>query len=170
MADKVICITEAPRKTLPNGLRVYDEAAKPKDDEIQVRVTFPAIREGDLPAIINAIVAAMTLDNKGGQIVGIDEKEMVKMLFRALGNERGDEIAEEMYPSTGKDKYDPDRTKEILPPPIQKVKDQPGVQPTPAAVTPGTPAGADGEQKEALLRMYNAGLALVEASNGTHTS
>lgn len=138
MADKVICITEAPRKTLPNGLRVYDEAAKPKDDEIQVRVTFPAIREGDLPALIKAIAEAMTLDNKGGQIVGIDEKAGVRMMYEALGEEDPEDILELQYPSQARGvkgtpgyvpKYDPNRTKEPLPPPIGKALPSPGGQP-----------------------------------------
>lgn len=126
--SKVFCI-EAPRKTLPNGLRVYDEAVKPKKNEIHVRVTFPAIREGDMPTIIKAIAEAMTLDNKGGQIVGIDEREGVRLMYETLGVEELEEILDKQYPLTGKDKYDPNRTKEPLPAPIGKALPPPGGQP-----------------------------------------
>ena len=170
---KVVCI-EAPRKTLPNGLRVYDAAAKPKADEIQVRVTFPAIREGDMPAIVTAIATAMTLENKGGQIVGIDEREGVRLLFETLGVEDPEEILDEMYPAkaTGvkgtpgyEPAYDPSRTKVPLPPPIGKALPNPGGQPqlpggSPAPATtalpapPGTPEapGAQPAQESAFVQ------------------
>ena len=149
---KVVCI-ECPRKTLKDGRRVYDEAAKPKDDEIHIRVTFPAIREGDMPAIITAITTAMTLENKGGQIVGIDEREGVRLLYETLGVEDPEEILEEMYPdkATGvkgtpgyEPAYDPSRTKVPLPPPIGKALPNPGGQPqlpggSPAPATTATP-------------------------------
>ena len=38
--------------------------------DIEVRVDFPAIREGDIPALVAATVQAMTLGNRGGQVVG----------------------------------------------------------------------------------------------------
>ena len=123
---KVIVISEAPRKTRKDGRRVYDEAIKPKDDEVFVRVTFPAIREGDLPALVKATVEAMTLDNKGGQIVGIDEREGVRMLFEILGVEETEEILDEMFPEKT---YDPDRTKEVEPAPIPKLQGSPGGAP-----------------------------------------
>ena len=172
-AGNVICINEAPRRTLPTGLRVYDEAAKPKDDEIQVRVTFPAIREGDMPAIITAIATAMTLENKGGQIVGIDEREGVRLLFEALGVEDTETILDEMYPPNAKGvkgtpgyepAYDPSRTKVPLPPPIGKALPNPGGLPqlpggSPAPATtalpppPGTPeaSGAQPAQESAFV-------------------
>lgn len=142
-AGNVVCITEAPRKLLPDGRRVYDEAAKPKDDEIQVRVTFPAIREGDLPNIVLAITNAMTLQNKGGQIVGIDEKVGVRLLYEAFGVEDAEDILEEQYPSKASGKkdtpdyepaYDPSRTKAPLPAPIGKAL-------PPAAGQPQLPGG-----------------------------
>jgi hypothetical protein len=99
----------------PDGRRHYvyerelDEAKNkakgPK--EIKVVVNFPAIREGDMAVNVNAIASAMTLNNKGGQIVGIDEKQGVLLLFRQLGVEDAEEILELMYPE---DEYDPDRT------------------------------------------------------------
>ncbi len=137
-AGKVICITEAPRKTLKDGRFVYDEAAKPKGDEIQIRVTFPAIREGDLPALVKAIAEAMTLDNKGGQVVGIDEKVGVRLLLETFGVENAEEILAEMYPEKDSGKegtpdykpaYDPCRTTEPLPAPIGKAEPDPGGEP-----------------------------------------
>lgn len=135
---RVVRILEAPRKTLPNGQRVYDEAAKPKDEEILVRVTFPAIREGDMPAIVTAIAEAMTLDNKGGQIIGIDEREGVRLLYETLGVEEPEKILDQQYPLQAKGvkgtpgytpKYDPNRTVVPLPPPIGKALPNPGGQP-----------------------------------------
>ena len=135
--SKVICI-EAPRKTLSNGQRVYDEAATPKPDEIHIRVTFPAIREGDLPQLVTAITDAMTLQNKGGQIVGIDEKVGDRLLYEAFGVEDADDVLEAQFPSKAKGvkgtpgytpAYDPNRTKADLPPPIGKALPNPGGQP-----------------------------------------
>jgi hypothetical protein len=62
-----------------------------------------------MPALVTATAMAMTLGNKGGQIIGIDEKQGVLQLFRLLGVEDAEEIVEDMYPE---DEYDPDRTKE----------------------------------------------------------
>lgn len=172
-AGKVVRINEAPRKTLPNGHRVYDESATPADDEILVRVTFPAIREGDMPTLIKAIAESMTLDNKGGQIVGIDEREGVRLMYETLGVEDPEDILDKQYPPKAKGvkgtpgytpAYDPNRTKVPLPPPIGKALPNPGGQPqlpggSPAPATtatpppPGTPvpAGAQPAQESAVM-------------------
>jgi hypothetical protein len=119
-----------------------DEAKKPaKPKEIKITVNFPAIREGDMPALINAVATAMTLNNKGGQIVGIDEKAGVLQLFRILGVEDAEEIVEEMYPEL---EYDPDRTKEPEAAPILPAQPAPAgtiqtnVQGQPNTAPPGT--------------------------------
>ncbi len=178
--SKVVCI-EAPRKTLKDGRRVYDEAAKPKDNEIHIRVTFPAIREGDLPNLVKAIAEAMTLDNKGGQILGIDEKVGVRLMYEAFGVEDAEDVLAEQYPdeTTGKPgdanyepAYDPSRTKTPLPPPVGKALPNPGGQPQlpgglPAPATtakpapPGVPVptGAQPAQESFVARLA----ALVEA-------
>lgn len=130
------------------GRLVYEAAPKPKPDEIQVRVTFPEIREGDLPELIKAVVDAMTLENKGGQIVGIDEREGVRKLYELLGFEDPEDILDEQYPLEGADKYDPNRTKEPEPAPIAKIAPNPGgqpqlpggKQPAPQQAKEGTPA------------------------------
>lgn len=123
-----IVIREA-KRTYVNGKMLMRCATVPKAGVVEVAVNFPAIREGDAPALVKAIVEAMTLENKGGQVTGIDEKEGVKALYRVLDIENGDEIAEAQYPEG---EYDPDRTKEVIPPPIPKLQPQGGVQPTPA--------------------------------------
>jgi hypothetical protein len=123
--------------TRPGGARYWGfreakkSVAKPNAD-IEVRVQFPAIREGDIGVLIKAGVEAMTLDNKGGQVVGVDERAGCLWLMQALGYENADELIEKMYPSTGKDKYDPDRAKQKLAAPIMKLQDQPGTPKTPA--------------------------------------
>lgn len=130
-------IMECAKRTLPNGDRVY-EAFAPKDDEIQVRVTFPAIREGDLPALVKAWAEAMTLDNKGGQVVGIDERVGVRGIMEILGIEDPEETLDLQYPDHDsgvkgtpdfKPKYDPCRTKAPLPAPIGKALPLPAGQP-----------------------------------------
>ena len=124
---KVVSIVECARTTKENGERVY-EAVK-KANTVQVKVNFPAIREGDMPANIKAIVEAMTLDNKGGQVVGIDEKLGVGLLMKELGVENSEDIADKQYPISGPDKYDPNRTVEPLPAPIGKAEPDPGGEP-----------------------------------------
>ena len=172
-----IQIREAAYRRNGVGRRIY-EAKKgvQRGDDIEVKVSFPSIREGDLPALVKANVEAMTLDNKGGQIVGIDEKAGVLNLMRLLDFEDAEELVEQMYPSKGPDKYDPDRTKEELPPPIQKVQPVPGPQPAPAAVQAtqsdqdsahGTPPPAPAKEAAAALRRLAE---TMEARNASDAS
>lgn len=140
----------SPRRVLKNGRMVY-EAVAPQAGVAHVRVNFPAIREGDLPLIVKAITEAMTLDNKGGQVVGIDEKVGVRLLMDVLAGEFDidgvDDIVDEMYPDKPKGKkgdpdyipaYEPARTKEPLPPPIGKALPAPGGDPqNPGGNQPG---------------------------------
>lgn len=134
----------------PDGRMHYvydtDEAGKRKVNpkEIKIQVTFPAIREGDLAVMVGAIASAMTLNNKGGQIVGIDEKQGVLLLFRQLGVEDAEEIVELMYPE---DEYEIDRTKEPLANPIMPAMPSPGgtipVQGQPAGNPTSQPGQVD---------------------------
>lgn len=168
----VFCITEGRKKLLADGRLVYDEAAKPAADEIQVRVTFPAIREGDLPSIVLAITNAMTLQNKGGQIVGMDEKVGVRLLYEAFGVEDAEDILEEQYPTEASgDKaspdyesaYDPSRTKAPLPAPIGKALPPAGGQPQlPGGQQPGT-GPSDSPQDKPVTTATEALRKLVEA-------
>lgn len=131
-----LTVTEARRVPSPNHGRawMYEAKQTPKKNEVLVTVSFPAIREGDLPAMIKAWVEAGTLDNKVGQIVGIDEKVMVRGLLQLLGVENADDLVEEMYPDG---EYDPDRTKVDLPDPLPtRGQPQPGGEPQ---APPGTP-------------------------------
>lgn len=138
-------IVECARKRLPDGKLVY-EAFKNEPGTIEVQVNWPDIREGDRKANVDALVESMTLGNKAGLIIGIDEKEGVKALYKANDIDKGEEIAEGQYP---KGKYDPDRTKQVQPPPIARPQPQGGIQPTPAAVPvdrndPGAPLETKG--------------------------
>lgn len=142
--EKEIKIIPAVKTMDKRGRLVYEANPKPKPNEIQVRVTFPEIREGDLPQLIKAVVEAMTLENKGGQIVGIDEREGVRKLYELLGFEDSEDILDEQYPLDGPDKYDPNRTKEPLPAPVAKLEPNPGGQPQ----LPGGKQPPDASQKE----------------------
>jgi hypothetical protein len=105
----------------------------------------------------------MTLGNKGGQVVGIDEKEGIRLLGQQLGIEDVDEMAEKMYPEK---EYDPDRTKEPLPAPVPKALPQPGGQPqnpegqqeppNEAPLPDGTVPPKPKTAKEALTRLVAA--------------
>src|SRR6185369_1430966 len=117
----------------PNGSWVYEKAKKKDPDTLEVKCTFPAIREGDQKELMESLVMAATLQNKGGQFIGIDEKQFVIRAYELAGFDNGSELAEEQYPTS---EYDPDRTKEVLPPPIQKTKPNPGGQPQVAADQP----------------------------------
>lgn len=158
-----INIVECSKKRLASGKLVY-EAFKKQPGTIEVKVNWPDIREGDRKANVDAIVESMTLGNKAGQIIGLDEKVGVVALYNALDIEGGDEIAERQYPEKGENAYDPDRTKEILPAPLMKPKPAPGGQPQidPATGQPTAPApqapplGEDKAVKEALARVKEA--------------
>ncbi len=169
-----IQIIETRRIILPNGKRVY-EAKKPAADEIAIRVNFPAIREGDFPALIKAVVEAMTLDNKGGQVVGIDEKVGVRSLLQLVASELNleieiDELLDKMYPkkisgTPGRKGYDPDRTKAPLAAPIPKAVPSPGGEPQP---TPGDPTAPPAKTVEALQALLGALQSLRESRTNGH--
>lgn len=118
-------ILECKRRRLPNGSWIYEASQSRPDDEIQLKCNFPAIREGDMPLLVKAVTQAMTLDNKGGQVVGIDEKVGVGLLYEQLGVPDYQDTLDKQYPKD----YDPDRTKEPLPAPIGKAEPDPGGEP-----------------------------------------
>ena len=160
-------IMEAPRKRLASGRWVYLQESSKRDDTLEVKADFPAIREGDVPALVKATVEAMTLENKGGQVIGIDEKAGVRYLYDLLDFENADELAEDQYPEG---EYNPDRTKEVIPPPIQKAKPAPGGEPqAPPADVPGVdnqqnPPPPTDQKIEAALKRLARGLKIWEAS------
>lgn len=152
-------IAEGRRVLSPSRNRlVYEAKQTPKPGEITVTVTFPEIREGDIPAMVKATIEAMTLDNKVGQIVGIDEKTGVRLLCKWLDIDDGDEMVEDMYPDG---EYNPDRTKVPLPDPLPtRGEPQPGGQPQAAPGTPVRtmkPGEAARRLLEALRDMERAG-------------
>jgi len=106
--DKPVLIYEAKRVRNHRGdwHYVVSEAKPEVTNAIEVTVTFPEIREGDIPALVTATVEAMTLKNTQGQVVGIDQKTGVQHLFTLLGIDKADEIVEQMYPDG---EYDPNR-------------------------------------------------------------
>lgn len=131
-------VREAARVVLANGRRVYEKATGPKPGVVEIRAEFPAIREGDLPALIAATVEAMTVGGSVGH--GIDEKEGVRKLFDLLGIEGGDELLEQMYPEA---EYDPERSQEEE-------------EPDPASPGAPAPAGAPKGAKATEARRLEA--------------
>jgi hypothetical protein len=150
--SKPVVIREAARKRLPDGSWRYVEAPT-GGDEIEVKCTFPSIREGDIPQLVSATVQAMTLGNAQGNIVGIDEKAGVRKLYEQLGIDNGDELTEAQYPE---DEYDPNREnqKEAAMERAQSIaaatKPEPGAKPKPKTV------------EEALARVHRATEAYAE--------
>lgn len=142
---EVVTIREAAYKRDDRGRRIY-EAEQAQPGEITVKTSFPAIREGDIPTLVGAIVKAMTLDNRGGQVVGTDEKESVRLLLKTLDFPGADELVESMYPEG---EYEPDRTKQVLDAPVPKLADRPGGTPAEQDTVPHTEA-AISRLKEAL--------------------
>lgn len=135
-------IIEAQRKRLPSGRMVYLSEAerKPSPTDIEIKADFPAIREGDQLAQMQALEIAATFGNKAGQFIGTDEKATIGKAYDICDIDGGAELVELQYPSTGKDKYDPNRLIVPLPAPLQKLKPQPGGQPQDApAQVPSQP-------------------------------
>jgi hypothetical protein len=152
-------IVECRRRLSAAGSWVYEAFAKKSEgkEPIKVQVNFPAIREGDMPAIVKAIVSAMTLENRGGQIVGIDEKAGVKELYRAIGIEEGEELAELQYPDK---EYDPDRSEQEVTAPIGKSKLSPGGT---TQINPKTGELSPESLQKAIEKLDKATQAFVES-------
>ncbi len=95
-AGKQVTIREARRVRAPDGRMVY-EAKKPTDGAIEVKVNFPSIREGDVPALVAATVSAI----QNGKL---DPKVGVRQLCDLLpGIEDADAIVGEMWPDRQND-------------------------------------------------------------------
>jgi hypothetical protein len=154
-----VAVREARRVALPNGRMVYEKlVATPKDGAIELRAEFPAIREGDLPALVTAVVEAMTVGGSVGH--GIDEKEGVRKLYDLLGIEGGDELLEDQYPDGT---YDPEREPQE---PTSATGD-PTVPPTPKA-KPVKPTEA--VRIEAAMKRLGKALRVYEASRAVSAS
>jgi hypothetical protein len=125
-------------KTAPKGkLREAIKEGKYKADApIQINVNFPPIVEGDIPALMGALVEAITLN--GFEPTGIDEKTGIKAalsMVSAFANIDIDveEVIEEMYPDAT---YKPlqDRT------PLMKFQNEQALNP-PDPTAPGAQGG-----------------------------
>jgi hypothetical protein len=141
--SKPVVIREAQRRRLANGSWKYVEATG--GDEIEVKCTFPSIREGDVPQLVAATVQAMTLGTQS--VCGIDEKAGVRKLYEQIGVDNGDELTESQYPDGD---YDPNREnqKEAA---MEKAQAIAAATPKPQ---PGSPKPKTVE--EALARVHRA--------------
>lgn len=151
---KVIDIREAARERKPEGGWKYIEApVKPdKPDAIEVTVTFPSIREGDIPQLVTATVQAITLGQMSGT-PGIDLKTGLFHIMTLLGIDDAEEIIESMFPEAD---YEPDRTEELNAAKDQALNPPPPVMPgavpgAPPANQPGSVPGAKPKTMEAAM-------------------
>ena len=168
-------VIECARVRTPNGYFVYEASQGQPKDQIQIKCNFPSIREGDMPQIVTAISTAMTLGNKAGQVIGIDEKAGVTLLGETLGIPNWGDTVDEMYPDTGPDKYDPSRTKEpvaaplplVAPPLPGGVPQAPGGHPTEPA--PGAAPAPPPKAVESMLRVFAAVQKLREKKQRANT-
>ncbi len=134
---KVIDIREAARLRDGEVWRYREAAVKQENPQaLEVMVTFPSIREGDIPQLVAASVSGLTLGQANG-ISGIDAKAGILHIMKLLGMDKAEEIIEEMFPESS---YDPER-KPVEPDPT----------PEPGAPQPKTPA-----VKEAARRLAEA--------------
>ena len=147
---KNLTIRESYRRRKSDGSWVYEAPQPDDEDTIEIQVNFPAIREGDIPALVNATVAAMTLGNVSGEVVGIDEKAGNKKLGELLAIDGNEEINEEQYPEA---EYDPNREAQKQAA-ADQAKQIAAAKPAPV-VAPGQP-GARPAVKEAFDRLAAA--------------
>lgn len=158
---EVLSVSEGKRERDKRGDWRYIEA-EAKPNAIEIRVTFPEVREGDIPALVTATVEAMTLGNKGGQVTGIDERAGVRHLFELLGVDNADEIVESMYPDS---EYEPNRAEQKLTDPVPKAQPSPGgvTQIDPKTGQPIKPALQKPTMEAALERLAGVFDKLKEA-------
>jgi hypothetical protein len=100
-----IVIREAAR-SVRNGHWVYEASKAPKPDVVEVMCSFPAIREGDIPALIHATNEAMAIDRQGNQH-GLDDRTAVRKFCGLLDIPHADELVEKLFPEAS---YNLDRT------------------------------------------------------------
>ncbi len=117
-------------KRAPGGKLKESDIAGPQD--IDIDVAFPSILEGDLPANVQAVVQAMTLN--GGEVTGIDEKTGVRILLGLVASVADfdvdiETLVENMYPDTPKGEGEGYKVDRTIPPP----------EPDPALVAAGMP-------------------------------
>ena len=145
---KVLDIREAKRELQESGRWKYLEGpVKTQQPEaLEVTVTFPAIREGDIPALVTATTQALTLGQAQG-VTGIDQKAGILHLMTLLGIDKAEEIVEEMFPEAD---YDPDRTEELA-----AEKDRTLNPPPPPTAVPGAPGAAPGAKPKTMEAAFS---------------
>jgi hypothetical protein len=116
--------------------------------KLTITIKFPAVLEHDIKQMVEAIVAAVTL-NGFSPAKTIDIKTASVMLMSELGVEDPHAVVEEMYPE---DTYDP-----------EVVEDEP--EPVTTQPAPGVPA----QQKRESARLSYAVRKLIEASERLET-
>lgn len=127
---KVIEIREASRVRNGDKWKYVEAPVKTdKPDALEITVTFPSIREGDIPQLVTATVQALTLGQKQGT-PGIDLKAGLFHIMTLLGIDKAEEIVEEMFPEAD---YEPDRTEELA---AEKDKT---LNPPAPVIAPGAP-------------------------------
>lgn len=152
-----VSIVHMARRRKRDGTYVYEaDANAKKNRKIEIKCTFPTIREGDQKELMEALVQSATLGNRGGEYIGIDEKAFVIRAYEILGIENGAELAEQMYPD---EKYIVDRSEKPITAPIPKLPINPGGVPQFQPGQPQPNIGENPEVKEALRK-------LVEAAQG----
>lgn len=152
-------IREAGRKQ-KNGHWTY-EAAPPNPQVVEVLCSFPAIREGDIPALVKATNDAMAIDRQGNQH-GLDDRTAVRKFCELLDVPNADELVEKIYPHAT---YEHDRTKPQEPaaiPPPPHVAPQSGDNPAPV-----TTPQKEADRIRAAMQRIDRALRIQEA-NGTH--
>ncbi len=149
------------RSPLGNDIVVYEAAVKPAPNVIETMVTFPSIREGDIPQLVSAVVQAMTLGNTQGEVVGVDEKAGVAKLGEIIGIPKSDELVDQMYPEKGEDAYDPVRRKPDPEEEARLAAVAAGGAPQPGK--PGAPGGKRSSTSEALRAITDAAKRLKAA-------
>ena len=151
-----VVIRECGRKTLENGRRVYEAFTK-RTGVIEVKADFPAIREGDIPSLVDATLKAMAIDRLG-QEHGLDPKTAVRQFAVLLNIPDPDELAETLYPEAT---YEHDRTK------AQQLATQPVAL---SSVPPKTPPPAQQAARiREALRRINVALEVRENGHAQHT-
>jgi hypothetical protein len=185
----VYYVIEQSESAAGGKLREARKTKKAASERPTVNVVFPSILEHDILAQIQAIVAAMTLGDTQGTVVGIDERIGIGLLLQELNVEDWQNVLEAMYPE---DDYDDitDRTpalakgqQDVLDPPKPPAPVAPLGLPAPAdhtvapaaAPAPAPPAKAKPKAtadkvERAIAALNRAAQTMREGKrNGTHT-
>lgn len=127
------------------GRKVYEAADRVAETGvIRVVAEFPAIIEADTPGTVSALVEAMTLGSRRGDINGTDQRATLREIYRVLGFQDFEDLLKAQFPDSGPNKYDPVRT---------SPEDPEAQNPDPSV--PKDPKAA-GVVKEALKRLEEA--------------